>query len=167
MELTYPEVGATRDGKLPAGYHHLRYRTRLPSGSFDTAAEAVLTWRMHRAAGVEVRTDAPRAAPGVDVEMWLGAGPVRLRAPCTVVWAVAEPDRAGWGYGTRPGHPASGEEAFVVTREDGELWFTVVSFSRPVRWFMRLAGPLAPLLQRAYAARCGRALVRLCRAASA
>ncbi|MGW5670693.1 DUF1990 family protein, partial [Micromonospora sp. NPDC003776] len=45
-------MGATRDGRLPAGYHHLRHRVRLPDDCFPVAADAVLGWRLHRAAGV-------------------------------------------------------------------------------------------------------------------
>jgi uncharacterized protein (UPF0548 family) len=130
--VTYLAVGATRDGAFPKGYNRLRYRTPLGSGVFEVAAEAVLTWRMHRAAGVAMRPSAERAAPGVTVHCGLGVGPLRYWAPCEVVWALAEEDRAGFGYGTLPGHPESGEEAFLVSREpDGQTWFTVTAFSRP------------------------------------
>ncbi|MFH8583722.1 DUF1990 family protein [Streptomyces celluloflavus] len=88
--------------------------------------------------------------------------PLRLRAPCRVVWSVAEEDRVGFAYGTRDGHPERGEEAFTVTlRADGSVWFTVTAFSRPDRFWTRLAGPLVPVLQRAYARHCGRTLRRL------
>ncbi|MEV7722996.1 DUF1990 family protein, partial [Streptomyces sp. NPDC088184] len=30
--LSYPEVGATRLGPLPDGYHHLHHRTRVGRG---------------------------------------------------------------------------------------------------------------------------------------
>ena len=39
-ELTYPEVGATERGPLPAGYRHLRHRVALGRGDCDVAAEA-------------------------------------------------------------------------------------------------------------------------------
>jgi uncharacterized protein (UPF0548 family) len=162
-DLTYPEVGATRDGTLPAGYRHLRRSTRLGSVDLATAGEAVLTFRMHRATGVRVDASAERAAPGVEVVMRLGIGPLRTVAPCRVVWAVSGPDRAGFGYGTLPGHPVRGEESFVVHRDaTGEVWFTVTSFSRPARWFMAAAGPLAPLAQSAYARVLGWTLRRVC-----
>lgn len=161
--LTYPEVGATRDGRLPPGYRHLRYRTALGRGVFDVAGDAVMTWRMHRAAGVRIRASAPRAEAGVTVVSRIGLGPVRLTAPCEVVWTAADERRIGFGYGTLPGHPARGEESFVVERDDdGEVWFTVTSFSASARWVMRAAGPAAPLFQRAYARRLGSALRRLC-----
>jgi uncharacterized protein (UPF0548 family) len=160
--LTYAEVGATEAGVLPAGYRHLRYRTAIGHDVFGPAAEAVLTWRMHRAAGIRVDASAERAAPGVDVTMGLGVGPLRLPAPCRVVWVADEPGRAGWGYGTLPGHPARGEEAFVVTQSaDGVTWFEVTAFSVPAGWLMRSAGPAGRVFQRAYAAWCARALRRL------
>lgn len=160
--LTYPEVGATLDGPLPDGYRHLRYRALIGTGGFREAADAILTWRMHRAAGVRVTASAERAAPGVQVTCAIGIGPLRLDAPCDVVWTLDEPRRAGFGYGTLPGHPACGEEAFLVEQDDqGRVHFAVTAFSVPAGWQMRLAGPLAPLLQRGYAHNLARALRRL------
>lgn len=161
--LTYDEVGATRDGPLPTGYRHLSYRTTLGRDVLRVAGEAVLSWRMHEAAGVRVRASAPHAAPGVTLTSEVGLGPLRLVAPCRVVWTVDDDDQAGFGYGTLPGHPERGEESFVVRRgADGEVWFTVTAFSRSARWYSWLAGPVVPVFQRAYARRLGRALTRLC-----
>lgn len=160
--FSYPEVGATRDGRLPAGYRHLTHRSRLPAGALRASAEAVLTWRMHRGTGIRVEVSAARAAVGVAVTSRLGLGPVAVSAPCRVVWTVDEPDRVGFGYGTLPGHPARGEESFVVSRDaDQTVWFTVTSFSRPAGWYARAAGPVVPLLQRVYARRCAQVLRRL------
>ncbi|MGN9909160.1 DUF1990 family protein [Phytohabitans sp. LJ34] len=164
LTTTYPEKGATRRGPLPAGYRHLRYRTRVGAGetAFARAVEAVFTWRMHAAMGVPIRASAPRAATGGAVTARPGIGPIRMTAPCVVVWAEEGERRAGWGYGTTTGHPLRGEEAFVVTLDgDGAVWLEVVAFSRPVRWWVWLAGPLVPPFQRLYAHRCGAALRRL------
>jgi uncharacterized protein (UPF0548 family) len=159
-ELTYQPVGGTLTGDLPPGFRHLHYRTYLGNGDelFHRAAEAVLTFAMHRATGATIKATADRAAPGV--RLTVGAGP--LRVPCEVIWALEEPTRAGWGYGTLPGHQASGEEAFQVVREEqGRVWFTVTAYSRAARLPMRAAGPAAVLVQQAYARLCGRALKRL------
>ena len=158
--LTYAPVGGTRTGHLPPGYRHLRYRKLIGTGDqvYRRAGEAVLTFRMHRAIGARVRASSARAAAGVRLS--IGVGP--LSVPCEVVWTVDDQDRAGFGYGTLPGHQASGEEAFQVVRDERDrVWFTVTAYSRPARLPMRLAGPLAVLAQRAYAHLCGRALVRL------
>ncbi|MCB5910214.1 DUF1990 family protein [Streptomyces pinistramenti] len=163
-DFSYPEVGATLRSPLPAGYSHLHVEVPIGHGRavFAAAGEAVTTFRMHRASGVGIRADAGRAAPGVEVEVSLGVGPLRLPAPCRVVWRADEEDRIGFGYGTRTGHPECGEEGFVVTiRADGSVWFTVTAFSRPATLLTRLAGPLVPVAQRAYARRCGRTLRRL------
>jgi uncharacterized protein (UPF0548 family) len=159
-DLTYVEAGATRQVPLPANYDHLHYRTMLGTGAdvFARAAEAVLTFRMHRAAGLRVTTEAERAAPGV--RLTIGLGPVA--APCEVVYTIEEPSRAGFAYGTLPGHPERGEEAFVVERDaQDRVWFRMVAFSRPARLGAMLGGPVTMLLQRGYARLCGRALKRL------
>ncbi|MFV2178777.1 DUF1990 family protein [Actinomadura sp. LOL_016] len=164
--FTYPEVGATRDGVRPEGYRHLRVRTRVGEGpdALRAAADAVMGLRMHRALPVRFSASVTRAEPGADVGIGAGAGRLRLRAPCRVVWVREDERGAGFGYGTLPGHPMSGEESFVVDLDDaGAVWLTITSFSRPVTAVARLAGPLAPVFQRLYALGCGIALRRLVR----
>ncbi|WP_330459896.1 DUF1990 domain-containing protein [Streptomyces sp. NBC_00820] len=161
--FTYEPVGATH-GDLtfcPPGFRPLFVRTRIGEGHevFRRAAEAVLTWEMHRALGVGIDSSADRAAPDVDVTVTL-AGVVR--APCRIVWTVEENRRAGWAYGTLDGHPECGEEAFVVDRTgDGTVWLTVAAFSRAHKWYARAGGAATRGLQHAYARRCGTVLKRL------
>ncbi|GAA3493218.1 DUF1990 domain-containing protein [Streptomyces prasinosporus] len=161
-DFTYDHVGATREpGFRPAGFHPMRVRTRLGEGDavFRRAAEAVMSWEMHRAVGVGIDASADRAAPDVDVTVTLAG---MIKAPCRVVWTVEETRRAGWAYGTLAGHPECGEEAFVVDRTgDGTVWLTVEAFSRPARWYARAGGPATRGLQHAYARRCGTVLRRL------
>ncbi|MFG3267282.1 DUF1990 family protein [Streptomyces bobili] len=158
-DFTYEHVGATREpGFCPPGFHALHVRTRLGEGEevFRRAAEAVLTWELHRALGVGVEASADRAAPDVDVTITLAG---LIKAPCRVVWTVEEHRRAGWAYGTLTGHPESGEESFVVDRTgDGTVWLTVSTFSRPAKWYARAGGPATRGLQQAYARRCGTVL---------
>ncbi len=164
--FSYREVGATgRPGELPPpGYHLLRVRTRIGAGPavFAAAGQAVLSWRMHRRLGVRMDTAAPAAVPGARVVVGLGVGPLRVAAPCEVVWTVRGARRTGFAYGTLPGHPECGEESFVVEWEpDDSVVLAVVAFSRPAAWYTRAAGPLARVGQRAYAHRCGTVLRRL------
>ncbi|WP_432137905.1 MULTISPECIES: DUF1990 family protein [unclassified Streptomyces] len=168
MSFTYDDVGATREpGFCPPGFHPMLVRTRIGEGEdvFRRAADAVQTWEMHRALGVGVEATADRAAEGVEVTVVLGGV---IKAPCRVVWTVAEHRRAGWAYGTLPGHPECGEEAFVVQRTgDGTVWLTVSAFSRPAKWYAKAGGPATRGLQHAYARRCGAVLRRLCAPADA
>lgn len=158
--LSYPEHGASLRQPLPDGYRHLHHRTRIGQGRevFEAAGAAVRRFRMHRAAGASVRADGP-AVPGARVEVGLGLGPLRISVPCEVICTSDAPDLAGFTYGTLTGHPASGEESFLVElAADGTVWFEVTAFSRPAAWYTRLAGPLLPVLQRAFVRRLGRRL---------
>jgi uncharacterized protein (UPF0548 family) len=112
LELTYDEAGQTR-GFLPAGYRHLRRRAVIGSGPqvFAAAVTMLLGWQVHLRAGLRVSPSSATAGPGAVVVLDLGAGPVRVTAPCRVVYTVNEPDRQGFAYGTLPGHPECGEEA--------------------------------------------------------
>ncbi|AWI33241.1 DUF1990 family protein [Streptomyces tirandamycinicus] len=162
--LNYAETGATRRLPLPGGYHHLHIRMRVGSGraALETAGAAITGWRMHRASGARVTASTARAEPGTSVEVSLGVGPLRFRAPCRVIWTAYGPHRVGFAYGTLAGHPECGEESFLAElAEDGTVWFTVTAFSRPARWYTRLAGPLVPVAQRMYARRLGAGLRRL------
>ncbi|WP_213009062.1 DUF1990 family protein [Paractinoplanes toevensis] len=160
-DLTYSPVGGTETGLRPPGFRHLFFRMPLGSGSdlYERAGSHVLSFRMHRATGARVVTSGPTAEPGV--RLTVGVGP--LSVPCEVVWSERTERRTGWGYGTLPGHQASGEEAFYVEHDERDrVWFTVFAYSRPARLPMRLAGPFAVVGQHAYARLCGRALRRLC-----
>jgi uncharacterized protein (UPF0548 family) len=154
-DLTYPEIGATRDASMPPGYHHVDRDEHLGTGAatFERAAAALCGWRMHEAAGmtvVESRED--------DVVLrWL-----LLTIPCRVVYTVDEPRRRGFAYGTLPGHPERGEEAFVVGLTDtGEVRFRVRAFSRPASLLARAGGPVGRRVQRYMTDRYVTALRRL------
>lgn len=163
LRFTYDVVGATRYDETPPGFHRLEQRTLIGHGEqvFRRAGEALMSWKMHSAAGIRIKaTDSP-AAIGTNSLGRLGAGPIGTPVPCRVVWTVDEPDRIGFAYGTLPGHPESGEESFVVSREGDEVWFTVRAYSRPATWYTRLAGPVARLGQALFARRYATALKRL------
>lgn len=157
---TYPEVGRTRDAldgaDLPPGWDHLDVTGEVGVGrdALEAAAATVLGWGMHRGAGLTVTASAPRADVGVTVVAGIGVGPLRLAAPCRVVWTLDEPDRRGFGYATLPGHPEVGEEAFVVTMDAAKVVrVRVLAVSRPGPWYVRAVAPVVPLAQRVAARR--------------
>jgi uncharacterized protein (UPF0548 family) len=145
--FTYAEVGATA-GDLPAGYRPVHLRTLLDRRDFDAAVDDLMRWRVHERAGLWVAATGSVAGTDTVVDMRFGVGPLAVRIPCRVVYVVAEPDRAGFAYGTLPGHPESGEELFVLERlGDGRITFTVTAFSRPATRMARLGRPLARRVQ--------------------
>jgi uncharacterized protein (UPF0548 family) len=158
--LPYAEVGATRHDELPAGYRHVRRRVWLGAGEsvFTAVGSAVMAFGLQRRAGLRPVATADRAAPGVVVTGRFGLGPLSFPLPCRVVWAVEDEHSIGFGYGTLPGHPEIGEEAFVVRRDEGgDVWLTILAFSRPELWLVRLAGPVGHLMQDLVTARYVRA----------
>lgn len=159
MSLTYAEVGATRTGDVPDGYTGLRLRRRVGDATcFEEAGAFVMSLGMQRGAGLRVPDTV--VAPGADVTMRLGPGRLHLAVPTRVVYVIDEPRRTGFAYGTLDGHPESGEELFLVERDDLATYAEVRAFSRPGRWFTRLAGPLARYAQAAFARRYLAALER-------
>ena len=149
--LTYAFVGATRPpgGPVPPGFNLTRHRALVGHGQtdFDTASLRLHSWDMQRRAGLRVQASGP-AAVGQEVVLRLGIGRAALAIPCRVVWTIEVPRRRGFGYGTLPGHPFSGEEGFLLEIEaDGSVIFTVQAYSRPARWYSRAAGPLTVLVQ--------------------
>lgn len=147
MHLTYPEVGATADERLPAGYHHVRASRSLGVVDLDAVSTVLLTWQMHRRAGVRHVAGPSRAEAGVDVTFrFLGQ-----TIPCRVVSVIDGTDARGFTYGTLPGHPECGEERFVLTRDpaSGVVTATITAFSKPGGLRTRLLGPVGRLVQTA------------------
>ncbi len=160
LPLTYDEVGATA-GVLPGGYDHVNRSAPIGRGreDFERAADAVLRWQVQARSGLRVLASGPVVSPGSVVELRIGPGPVAVRIPCRVVYLVDEPDRRGFGYGTLPGHPETGEESFVVRlRADGNVVLDVTAFSKPAWRAAKLAPPLAKAAQMVVIARYLRSL---------
>ena len=148
--LTYPEVGATLGDVLPSGYDHVRRSAFIGSGraEFERATAALMAWQVQRRSGLRVR-ESEHVALGEVVWMGAGAGPLRVGFRCEVVGVIDEERRKGFAYGTLPGHPESGEEAFVLAwRDDDAVELHVIAFSRPAQWWSRIAGPAGSLVQR-------------------
>jgi len=154
--LTYREVGAT-SGPLPAGYRHVTRTAQLGRGSetFDQCSAAVLSWEMHRRAGLIVHASHPVAQEGSVVALVFGASRLGLVLPCKVVYVVEEARRRGFAYGTLPGHPEQGEESYIVVHEhDGSVVLRITAFSRPASALSRLGGPVTRWVQDWMTGRC-------------
>jgi uncharacterized protein (UPF0548 family) len=159
-DLTYDHVGGT-SGVLPDGYHYLNRQMIIGLGTakFDDAARALLGWQMHVRSGLQVWTSSATAKRDAVVMLCIVAGPLTVSAPCRVVYVVDEPDRQGFAYGTLPGHPESGEEAFVIERADDDtVSLSITAFSTPASHLAKFAGPLGRLAQRRMTVRYFRSL---------
>ena len=159
LPLTYLEVGATASGDLPAGYDHLATSAQIGTGRerFEQAADAVMHWGMQRGAGLRVQASSETVEVSAVVLVTMMGF---LRAPCRVVYVVEEPDIRGFGYGTLPGHPESGEERFAVRHDPNTsaVFAEVTAFSRPGTWWSKAGGPFVVMAQRVIAKRYLRAV---------
>lgn len=98
-------------------------------------------------------------APGDTAELTLPPRFFGLTFPCRVIYVIDEPNRKGFAYGTLPGHPVSGEESFIVDQtDDGSVWLTIRSFSRPSSWRWWVVYPLLRLAQAVFTRRYFRSL---------
>ncbi|MFE1663286.1 DUF1990 family protein [Microbacterium sp. P02] len=159
-DVTYPEVGATA-GALPAGYRHVRVERLVGRGreDYEQTCDLLLAGQAQRRAGAIIRLSQVPLRTGTYVRMLVRIGPLGFRIPCVVVWAERTTDLCGFAYGTLPGHPERGEERFELRlRPSGEVVFRITAFSAPGRWFTRLGGPVARLVQTTMTRRYLRAL---------
>jgi len=165
---TYGPVGATSPASAtwtpPSGFRASERTTEIGSGDavWKRASAAVLEWGVKTRSGFDVAAvdgGGLRIAEDRDFRLTARLGPIGVREPVRVVAVVDRPDRCGFAYGTLPGHPVSGEEAFVVSRDDaGVVRLTLRSLTRPGAGAWRPLFPALLVAQRLYRRRYLRAL---------
>lgn len=96
----------------------------------------VLAWKVKTRSGFTVDAEGPVVA-GQRVEVTAHFLGFTVVEPVEVLDVVVEPDRVGFSHRTLPGHPVSGEEAFIVHRErgrsgsgSGDVYLTIRSLTR-------------------------------------
>jgi uncharacterized protein (UPF0548 family) len=142
-ELNYDGIGATEHGPLPPDLESVTTRADLGEGQalYRRVAHGILAWQLQKDAGLRVRAESGTVLPGTRVVSGFGIGPFRINAPCEVVWVRPPlpgegPQSAGFGYGTLPGHPVRGEEAFEVEIDGGgRVAIKITAFGTPSNWF--------------------------------
>jgi uncharacterized protein (UPF0548 family) len=148
---TYADTGGTLKGHQPVGFRYDRYERVIGHGveTFEHAVSGLQGWHAHSGPGVKVFPEGAKIRAGATVIVTLGRPFMAIAAPCRIVEVVDEPDRWGFAYGTLPGHPEQGEEAFVVSMSpDTTVRFEVIAFSRPGEVLVRLSGPVGRYIQR-------------------
>ena len=143
--LSYSEVEMTR-GEPPPGYGREHQRTPLAI-EFAAATEAILTFQTHRLPYLFVHPAGARATLGATVLVCARIGPLWTINPCRIVYVIAEPDRAGYAYGTLPGHSEHGEETFTVERTPDGVVAETIAYARPQDVLARAGKPFAHRVQ--------------------
>lgn len=146
LPLTYGPPGGFAGVPRP-GFAVLSRSLVMEGASLAACADVLLGWGVQTGVGIGVRASAPRVEPGAVADLRLGVGRLSLVAPIRVVEVLDEESRKGFAYGTLPGHPESGEESFVVSRDGADVVFEMVAFSRLATRAARLGGPVSRVLQ--------------------
>jgi uncharacterized protein (UPF0548 family) len=145
---SYPEVGATSEALFPAGYRQVKHEGLIGSrADFERAVEGLTHWTAHEGAGIRIFPTNQLITVGATVLAVVSIGFATMVAPCRVVSVISEADKFGFAYGTLPGHPERGEEAFTVERRDAGTFFSVRAFSQPADLLVRLSGPFGHVAQ--------------------
>jgi uncharacterized protein (UPF0548 family) len=144
--LTYSPVGGSLDGVVPPALRRHRWSVALPAGTFDVAVAAILSWAVHREAGLTVTADGPLEV-GTNVAMSAPLPIGFVDVTCRVVAVVDEEQRQGFAYGTLPVHPETGEEAFLIVRNEHRVRFDVQAVSAARHPLARLVPAVADRLQ--------------------
>jgi len=165
LDFTYPSVGATRSGNLPAGFTVDDNRIHLGAGqaTFDAAKRALCQWQHYRFDWIELHRPAVDPEPDQTVGVLARALGLWVLNLCRVVYVIEEEEplrRFAFGYGTLPEHAESGEERFQVEwhRADDSVWYDILAFSRPHQLFARLAHPYVRRIQKQFARESMRAM---------
>ena len=130
--MTHP---AEADWREPAhGFRRWERSTVLGTGPavWEWARTEVLRWGVKTRSGFAV-TPLEQVRAGERPTIVAHAFGLAVREPVEVVDVVDTPNRVGCAYRTLPGHPVSGEEAFIVHRDAETVTLTVRSLTRASR----------------------------------
>lgn len=127
--MTRPELGHWPASN--SAYRRLETSAVIGSGDavWERAAGDVLRWRVKTASGFNVESTGP-VLPGDRVDLTARIFGLEIVEPVEVVSVLKEPCRVGFAYRTLPGHPVSGEEAFIVGRRGDDVRLSIRSLTQ-------------------------------------
>lgn len=97
---------------------------------WERATRDVLSWKVKTRSGFTVN-DARPVSPSTRLTITARVGGVTIREPVEVVAVVETATRVGFSYRTLPGHPVTGEEAFIVHRDGDDVFLSIRSLTAP------------------------------------
>ncbi len=150
LDITYENRGASAKAEKVPGFDNDFQRVNIGQGAaaFEQACDALRHWRMFPPAWTIILPPDTPIQAGETVAMYAKAFGIWWRNSCRIIYIVNEPGRFGFAYGTLPGHIECGEELFQVEQdENGQVWYTLRAFSKPKRWYAKIAYPLMRMFQ--------------------
>lgn len=145
--LTYSTVGMSLGRvEAPDGYRDVETSRTVGRGeeAYRRVGHALMNWEVFTRAGHFVQCETDAVVRGATVVTAMPTGPISITAPCRIVDVVAEGTKIGFAYGTLPGHPARGEESFILEhRSDDSVVLTIRSISQLAGFWSKLGGPIS------------------------
>ena len=157
--LSYHEgVGLTQTYQHPPKTLRLQTREVIGRGpaAYAKAQAALEAWELFDLGWVAQVKPSARVELGALLSVEGRFGPLRALNFGRILYLIDERDargpRFGFGFGTLPRHILGGEERFTVGHDldTDEVWFEVMSFSKPVRPESWLVLPLLRAFQRRF-----------------
>lgn len=155
--FSYREVGVSAK-EVPNRYHVDRNRILLGEGegTWHRAIEAIRGWQMFNMPWLHLYWPTTPIEVGATVAILVQHFGFYSLNAARIVYVVNEDgpiSRYGFAYGTLTEHAESGEERFAVewNRSEGNVWYSILAFSRPQKTLARLGYPLSRMLQRRFA----------------
>lgn len=150
MPYSYPLLRQTSQAIRVPNFDNDQLRVRIGHGDadFDKAKIAIQRWQMFPKTWTRILPGTPPIQENTTIAMCARFLGIWWRNACRIIYVIDEPNRYGFAYGTLPAHMESGEELFLVFKdENGYVWYEIKAYSRPRHWLAKLAYPLMRLLQ--------------------
>ncbi len=154
--FSYPEVGRSATA-IPSRYDVDHNRVLIGGGglTWQRAVEAIRAWQIFSMPWVRLYWPSAPIQVGTDVAFLVRHFGFYSLNACRIVYLVDEDGpvkRFGFAYGTLREHAERGEERFMVewNRDEDQVWYDMLAFSRPREMLARLGYPLSRSLQRKF-----------------
>jgi uncharacterized protein (UPF0548 family) len=150
LHLSYTEHGASASDAPVKDFNNDHQRVPVGHGSTDFAyaKQALQSWVHFPAHWTEIYPNDVPAQTGRDVTLLFSLYGTYWLSGCRTVYVHETPKRYGFAYGTLDSHIERGEELFDVEMdENAVVWYKIRAFSTPRHPLVRLAKPMARLLQ--------------------
>lgn len=150
LACTYDAEGQTKTNATIPKYDNDFIKLKIGKGEADfvKAKTAIQNWQMFPKSWTRILPANAPIKKNVTIAMNAHFACLWWRNACKIVYVIDEPNQYGFAYGTLPGHIESGEELFLVSKDNiGNVYYEIKAFSKPRHWLSKIGYPLVRLLQ--------------------